>query len=115
LLDKQLDARFVNLLNGFVPIAFPMIRDVLGPYLSYYWTMWQSEWASDFIFASPSALNPMMDSLLRHAHITGTSTRVLRYLDRPLTIAGKPYARSKDNVVTRFRISMTACEFATGR
>jgi hypothetical protein len=101
LLNKQLDACFVSLLDEFVPVAFPMIRDVLGPYLSYYWTMWQSEWASDFIFTSPSALNPMMDSLLRHAHITGTSTRVLRYLDRPLTIAGKPYARCKDNVVTR--------------
>lgn len=101
LLDKQLDARFVTLLDGFVPVVFPMIRDVLGPNLSYYWTMWQSEWASDLIFTSPAALNPVMDCLLRHAHITGTSTRVLRYLDRPLTIAEKPYARSKDGVVTR--------------
>ena len=101
LLNEQLDARFVSLLNGFIPIVFPIFRDVLGPSLSYYWTMWQSEWASDFIFKSPSALNPMMVSLLRHAHITGTSTHVLRYLDRPLTIAGKPYARSKDNVTTR--------------
>lgn len=101
LLNGQLDSCFVDLLSGFVPVVFPMIQDVLGPNLSYYWTMWQSEWASDLIFNSPSALNPMMDSLLRHAHMTGTSMRVLRYLDRPLTIAGKPYARSTDNVMTR--------------
>jgi hypothetical protein len=42
-LNKQLDARIENLLNGFVPIVFLMFRDVLGPHLSYYWTMWQSE------------------------------------------------------------------------
>ncbi len=101
LLNKQLDVRFAKMLDGFIPIVFPMIQDVLGPHLSYYWTMWQSEWAADLIFPSPKELNPIMDSLLRHAHMTGTSTRVLRYLDRPLTLAGKPYARSKDQVLTR--------------
>jgi len=101
LLDKQLDVRFAKLLDGFVPIVFPMIQDVLGPHLSYYWTMWQSEWAADLIFPSPRELNSIMDSLLRHAHMTGNSTRVLRYLDRPLTSSGKPDARSRDQVSTR--------------
>ena len=101
LLNNQLDVRFANLLNGFVPVVFPMMKEVLGPHLSYYWTMWQSEWAADLIFDSPGKLNSIMDSLLRHAHMTGTSTRVLRYLDRPLTKAGKPYARSTEEVLTR--------------
>jgi len=101
LLDKQLDVRFAKTLDGFVPIVFPMMREVLGPGLSYYWTMWQSEWATDLIFESPRDLDSIMDSLLRHAHMTGTSTRVLRYLDRPLTLADKPFARSKDEVSTR--------------
>ena len=101
LLDNQLDVRFTNLLNGFVPIVFPMMREVLGPHLSYYWTMWQSEWAADLIFASPGKLNSIMDCLLRHAHMTGTSRRVLRYLDRPLTKTGKPYARSTEQVLSR--------------
>ena len=77
------------------------MKEVLGPHLSYYWTMWQSEWATDLVFPSPAALNNIMDSLLRHAHMTGTSTQVLRYLDRPLTLAGKPDGRSKDQVLTR--------------
>jgi hypothetical protein len=101
LLNKQLDIRFVNMLDGFVPIVFPMFRNILGPYLCYYWTMWQSEWATDLIFSSSRELNSIMDSLLRHAHMTGTSTRVLRYLDRPITLAGKPHARMKDEVLTR--------------
>ena len=101
LLDKQLDARFTKLLDGFLPIVFPMMQDILGPHLSYYWTLWQSEWATDFIFDSPESLNPIMNSLLRHAHVSGTSSRVLRYLDRPLTKAGNPYLNSNEDVITR--------------
>ena len=100
---KQLDTRFVDMLNGFIPIAFPMFRDALGLHLSYYWTMWQNEWASDFIFDSPFSLNPIINSLIRHAHMTRTITGVLRYLDRPLTNARRPYARSRDEVITRVK------------
>jgi len=101
LLDKQLDIRFTSLLNGFALKIFPGMKDILGPYLSYYWTLWQSEWATDFIFDTPASLNSIMDSLLRHAHITGTSSRVLRYLDRPVTKSDRPHTRSMDTVVTR--------------
>ncbi|MCI5124574.1 MAG: hypothetical protein D3925_08890, partial [Candidatus Electrothrix sp. AR5] len=101
LLDEQLNTRFTNMLDGFTQRVFPGMKDILGPHLSYYWTLWQSEWATDLIFDSPDSLKAPMDALLRHAHIIGTSTRVLRYLDRPLTKAGRPDARSNDTVVTR--------------
>ncbi|HEW78815.1 MAG TPA: hypothetical protein ENH34_02455 [Phycisphaerales bacterium] len=101
LLDAQLDTRFTGLLDGFAQRIFPGMKDILGPHLSYYWTLWQSEWATDLIFDTPASLSAIMDSLLRHAHITGTSSRVLRYLDRPVTKSGRPYSRSSDNVVTR--------------
>ncbi len=108
LMDKQLDARFAELLQGFLPTVFPMMPKILGPYLSYYWTLWQSEWATDLIFDSPDKLNPIMDSLLRHAHMIGTSSRVLRYLDRPMTKADKPYINSNTDVITR------VCDFNDG-
>jgi hypothetical protein len=101
LLDEQLNTRFTDMLNGFTQRVFPGMEDILGPHLSYYWTLWQSEWATDLIFDSPDSLKAPMDALLRHAHVIGTSTRVLRYLDRPLTKAGRPDARSNDTVVTR--------------
>ena len=100
-LDRQLDVRFAERINRFLPVVFPAMQDVLGLYYSYYWTLWQSEWATDLIFTSPAKLAAMMDSLLRHAHITGTSTAVLRYLDRPLTKTGNLHQRSTDEVVTR--------------
>lgn len=101
LLDAQLDTRFAELLDALSTRIFPGREDILGPYLSYYWTLWQSEWATDMIFDSPSSLHPFMDHLLRHAHIVGTSCRVLRYLDRPVTQSGRPYANSNDSVVSR--------------
>lgn len=101
LLDDQLNTQFANLLNGFSQRIFPDMEKILGPHISYYWTLWQSEWATDLIFDTPEALETIMESLIHHAHITGTSSRVLRYLDRPLTQSGKPYASSSDSVVTR--------------
>jgi hypothetical protein len=100
-LNQQLDTRFAERINRFLPVIFPTMQDILGPTLSYYWTLWQSEWATDLIFHSPEQLSGLMESLLRHAHITGTSTTVLRYLDRPVTLAGNPHRRSADEVVTR--------------
>ena len=101
LLNSQLNVQWAKILNGFIPTIFPTMEHTLGPKYSYYWTMWQSEWATDLIFTSPSDLNPLMNSLLNHALTTGTSTRVLKYLDRPITAKGKPDLRAKDSVVTR--------------
>jgi len=101
LLDRQLDTRWESLLNGFLAEVFPAQPAILGPHLSYYWTLWQSEWATDLIFPSPKDLAPIMDSLLRHAFMTGTATRVLRYLDRPLKKDGTPRANMSHEVMSR--------------
>jgi len=101
LLDRQLETRWDRMLNGFRSTVFPAMKGILGPHLSYYWTLWQSEWATDLIFSSARDLNSITDSLLRHAFMTGTGTRVLRYLDRPMTKAGKPRANMSNEVTSR--------------
>ena len=101
LLDEQLNTRFTDTLDAFTQRVFPGMNDILGPNFSYYWTLWQSERAADFIFDTPDSLKTSMDALLRHAHIIGTGTRVLRYPDRPPTNAGRPDSRSHDSVITR--------------
>lgn len=103
LLDRQLDTRWERLLKGFVSDAFPAKHAILGPHLSYYWTLWESEWATDLIFPSPKEIAPMADCLLRHAFMTGTGARVLRYLDRPLKLDGTPRADMPHDVVSRLQ------------
>jgi hypothetical protein len=101
LLDRQLDTRWEPLLDRFAAVVFPAKQAIVGPRLSYYWTLWQSEWATDFIFPSRREIAPVMDSLLRHAFMTGTAERVLRYMDRPLRTDGTPRADNHDEVMSR--------------
>lgn len=104
LLAAQSDARWAPLLAGFLPQTFPSMGKTLGPHLSYYWTLWQSEWATDYVFATPGDLNPIMDALLRHALMTGTCERVLRYMGRPVDAAGQPHPLANPEVLTRANV-----------
>lgn len=100
-LDLQLDTRWSAMLDGFLPTAFPTMRQTLRDPLSYYWTFWQSEWATDFIADSPARLSAVADALLRHAFMTGTTDRVLRYFNRPLDAEGLPRVHMDDQITSR--------------
>lgn len=102
LLDEQLDIRWAEAFDGLRDEVFPGFSAVLTPHLSYYWSLWQSEWATDFIFRSPDDIAPMRDALLRHAFATGNGVRVLRYMDRPLKKNGQPMANLPQDVLSRF-------------
>lgn len=101
LLAAQNDTRWAKLLESFLPEVFPAMKHTLGPRLGYYWTLWQSEWATDYIFAQPAELWPLMDGLVRHALITGCCERVLRYFGRPVDVNGQPHPMAAPEVMTR--------------
>ena len=102
LLDSQLDTRWIDVFNGFLPQVFPSMSNILGESLGYYhWSLWQSEWARDYIFTDPETLAPYMQQLLRHAFITGTSDRILRYFGHPVRPDGQPFPTAKPEVMTR--------------
>jgi hypothetical protein len=101
LLAAQSDARWARLLENFLPEVFPTMRQTLGPRLGYYWSLWQSEWATDYIFDQPASLWPLMDGLLRHALMTGCCERVLRYFGRPVDANGQPHPMAAPEVMTR--------------
>jgi hypothetical protein len=100
-LDKQVDTRWNQMLNTFLPEVFPTMTHTLGEKLGYYWTVWQSEWATDFIFDSPATVRTLMDKLICHALLTGTSERVLRYMGQPVRPDGQPHPLSNPEVLTK--------------
>lgn len=100
-LDAQCRARWARVLDGFVPEVFPDFPRILGSGLGYYWTLWQSEWARDYLFADPDAIEPLHEAFVRHALISGTGERVMRYLGRPLDARGQPHRFSDPAVQTR--------------
>lgn len=101
LLSSQLDTNWEQMLSGFAKTAFPGMRDILGDGMAYHWTLWQSEMAKDYIFEDTESLTSVMESLLRHAIITGTCDRVLKYMGRPVKKDGQPHPLANPNLLTK--------------
>jgi len=101
LLDAQLKVDFSEVLNGFLPAFFPVMPEVLGNDLSYYWTFWQSEIAKDYIFKDSGDLGALMYDLQLHALITGTGERILKYFSSPVRADGQPYRNTSPVVLSR--------------
>ncbi len=96
LLDEQLRTNWCSMLDRFVPIAFPTIETTLdNNSLRYSWTVWQSEWASDFMFKKQADLDDIMSTVVRHAFIGGHPERLLRYFDRPIRKDGQVHRNSR--------------------
>jgi predicted transcriptional regulator len=104
LLDEQIKTEFGSVLNSFLPVVFPCMEKVVGPHLSYYWTLWQSELAKDYIFDDSASVNAIMNDLLIHALVTGKGERILKYFGRPIKADGQPYPRSNPQILSRASI-----------
>jgi len=102
LLDEQVKTDFSRVLNGFLPTVFPRMPEVLGPWLSYYWTYWQSEVARDYIFKNDNALSGLMGDLQLHALVTGKGDRILRYFGSPVKADGQPRQGTNPEILSRF-------------
>ena len=101
LLNSQLDTRWIEMFNGLLPDVFPSMKKLIGDNFGYSWVLWQSEWAKDYIFTDPATLNIHMQPLLRHAFISGTGERIIRYFGHPVLPSGQPYSNAKPEVMTR--------------
>jgi hypothetical protein len=101
LLYDQVGTRWIEMLSEFIPDIFPSMRSYIKDNISYTWTVWQSEWAKDYIFQDPSVLCKYMSQLLRYAFITGTSDRVLRYMGYPVRPNGQPHWNAKPELTSK--------------
>lgn len=83
LLDAQLRTDWPTLLEGIAQRLFPLREELFGDFCpSYYWTTYQSEWATDLVFREPATLRRLYPLLLRHGMTTLGSRDVLRFLGR---------------------------------
>jgi len=98
--DQQLNTNWPALLDSLVPLGFPTLQETLGPKLGYWWTLWQSEWATDLLFRDRAALDAVMDPLVRHAFIGGHPERLLRYFGQPLKKDGSVRANYRGSLKT---------------
>jgi hypothetical protein len=83
LLDEQLRAAWPGLLDGIARELNPVHREMFAQFpISYYWCVYQSEWATDVLFRDPQALARLYPRFVHHGLSSFASPDVLRFLGR---------------------------------
>ena len=89
LMNRQLETDWTGLLNGFAGSLNPLHESIFENYpVSYYWTAYQTEWASDIVFAEADFLKRLMPLLVRHGMLNFSSADVMRYFGRKVNQSG---------------------------
>lgn len=90
LMNKQLQTDWVELLTRFARQLNPIHEEIFAQYPTpYYWTCYQSEWATDIVFHRGEQLKRLMPAIIAHGMLSFNSSDVLRFFGKRTTKAGK--------------------------
>ena len=103
-LDAQVTCDWASELPTLLGVANPQVDRLVGEFpLHYYWSLEESEWATDVLFRSPAALQALYPRFIRHG-IEGLSCRdVMRYLGKRVNQDGSIPVRCADDVLSDLR------------
>jgi len=94
-MDRLLRLNWPTFLDKIAQRVNPILSDILRGYrVAYYWSVYESEWATDVMFRSPSALAAIYPSLARGAISALGSSDVLRFLGKRWVGDGKEVSSS---------------------
>jgi hypothetical protein len=83
LADQQLRTDWPNALQDIARSLNPLHPEIFKPWpQDYYWSAYQSEWATDILFRDPRCLAAIFPAWVKHAMIHFQSPDVLRFLER---------------------------------
>jgi len=89
LMDQQLKIDWSELLNGLAGNLNPVHESIFDGYpASYYWTAYQTEWATDIVWREKKFLERLMPLLVRHGMLSFSSADVMRYFGRRVKQSG---------------------------
>jgi len=101
LLDRQLRVNWNSFLQRLTKQFHPVHRELFrDPELTYYWSIDESEWATDVMFRSPTDLQELYPRLIRHGMTGLSSPDVLRFLGRKPTVDGGLHGNFTGEVTT---------------
>lgn len=88
-LDQQLRLNWAGTLNSLADFVHPLRIQLLPSEApDYYWSLDESEWATDVLFRSPSDLAELYPPLVQHALASFGSRDVMRFLGRKVPTVG---------------------------
>jgi hypothetical protein len=89
LMDQQVKAAWPDLLNGIARSLNPLHETIFQAFpVEYYWSTFQSEWATDILFRNAAALARLYPKLVQHGMLTFSSSDVMRFLGRNIPPTG---------------------------
>ena len=104
LFDQQLRSNWPSLLGGLAEALNPAHAAIFAKYpCRYYWSVSDSEWATDVMFRSRAALEAVYPRLLRYAVTTFGAVDILRFLGQPVPASGKVPHRCRHEISTNLR------------
>lgn len=104
LFQQQLRANWPALLDDLAAQVNPVHADIFARFrCRYYWSVSDSEWASDVMFSSADALQTVYPRLLRYAITTFDAVDVLRFLSQPVSASGQVPHRCRHEVSSNLK------------
>jgi hypothetical protein len=104
LLDEQLRADWPELLSRISRRLSPHHDELFAKLpIDYYWSAYQTEWATDVTFHRQADLRRLFPLWTRHAVLTFQSPDVLQFLGKRLTNAGEVPATVQAEVTTSLK------------
>jgi len=101
LLDEQVRLDWRRTLEGVLEETHPHRREICRPLgLQYYWSVAESEYASDVLFKAPSELARLYPSLVHHGLRSFGSPDVMRFLGRKVPATGGVHGCFKGEVIS---------------
>lgn len=98
LMDHQLKTDWPRALGQIARWLNPLHHDIFKPWpMDYYWSAYQTEWATDILFKDPRTLADLYPALVRHAMHHFQSPDVMRFLER------KAHGNFTGELVTSFK------------
>lgn len=98
LMDDQLALDWGQVLDEIACSLNPLHDEIFEPWpQTYFWSAYQTEWATDIMFENPRALAAIYPALVRHATLHFKSGDVMRFLSK------KAHGRYLGELTTSFK------------
>lgn len=103
LLDAQLEENWPERLDEIRRLIHPTHPDILGAWpMDYYWSAFQTEWASDVLLPARADRERIFPQLVRHALMNFRSAEILTFLGRKEATSGRIHGRFAGEVQSKF-------------
>jgi hypothetical protein len=104
LFNEQVQANWPSLLGGLADTLNPAHADIFAKYpCRYYWSVEDSEWASDVMFRSRADLQAVYPRLIDYAVTTFGTVDILRFFGQRVELSGKVPFRCRHQASTNLR------------